>query len=147
MTLNRITLFLHTIAMTLMISASQCNSEPLSDMNKYWVKFRQAIIRGDTREVASLTRFPLRVGGILDSHPVIMHDRKNFPRILTQLLDQRITLLEGGAITEKRLVQHIKDKTEITAKDFNTPSMVTVEVLEFEMVHGKWLLTGAYLEE
>ena len=117
-------------------------------MGEYWIHFRQAIILGEPGKVASMTRFPFRVGGILDSDPVLMHDRKTFPRILARLLMQKIIVVEGGnKMIEKTMLQHVQDKKSISAKDYNSPAMVTVELFDFECINGKWLFAGAYLEE
>ncbi|GFO66421.1 hypothetical protein M1B72_00980 [Geomonas paludis] len=95
-----------------------------------------------------MTRFPFRVGGILDSHPVEIYGRKPFPQILKKLLGQKIVIVEGeDTIVEKTMLQHVKDKQALTSKDYNTPWMVTVEVFEFQCADGKWQFTGAYLEE
>lgn len=124
-----------------------CYGDDSVNMQKYWRSFRQSVISGDTDKIASMTQFPFAVGGILDSHPVVMYDRNAFPQILVKLLNQTIAVMSGDKIIEITVLQHIKDKREITAKDFSTPEMVTIEVLEFKVLNGKWIFTGAYLEE
>lgn len=148
MNLNKVVISLLLVGLcSLLFLFIPCYGDDSARMQKYWKSFRQAVISGDTDKVASLTHFPFAVGGILDSHPVVMYDHNTFSQILVKLLSQRIAVMNGEKVTEKTVLQHIKDKKEITTKDFSTPEMVTIEVLEFKRLNGKWLFTGAYLEE
>lgn len=147
MNLNKVISLLLVGLCSILLVSVPCYGNDSVDMQKYWRSFRQSVIRGDTDKIASMTHFPFAVGGILDSHPVVMYDRKTFPQILVKLLSQKIAVVSGNKIKEKTVLQVIKDKKDIVANDFNTPEMVSIEILEFKILNGKWQFTGAYLEE
>ncbi len=130
----------------ILLWAGSCHADGNGDFDRYWNRFRQAVINGETDTIASMTRLPLWVRGPDDSDPVVYYDRKEFKSILNSLLNQEVSLLIGDRVICKTMLKVIKEKKQITEKDFTTASVVSVELFEFEKVNGKWLFTRGYLE-
>lgn len=126
--------------------AHSSGSDPASDAPAFCRSFREAVLDHDCDRVASMTEFPLEVRGPSDSDPVRRYSRKAFPVIFQQILDQPVSLVSGGMIATKTMLEVIREKQEISAKDVKNGNMLRIQQLQFRRVHGKWLLIRTYLE-
>jgi hypothetical protein len=68
--------------------AAGANETRLEGFQKFWSDFRQAVLAGDKEKVASMTQFPFKTRGLLDTDPVSTHDHGGFLRIFDRLLEQ-----------------------------------------------------------
>jgi len=118
-----------------------------SDPNQYWKAFRQAVVENDIKTVMKLTYFPFKVRGVDDSDPVLRYGRNDFKKIYNKLLNQVVLLPSGGKVVSKTMYQLIKEKRDVTAKDYNTPDCIWIYEFKFHRVKGQWLFTWAYFEE
>jgi hypothetical protein len=127
-------------------SCAQPEGKPTAaeDFQAFWSEFRAAVLANDTGRVASLTQFPFRTRGQLDSDPVTTHDQASFVRNFTKLLDQ-----DPGLAREPDTMRHvIERKTSVTGKDLGLGgASARVANFEFRRVEGRWRFTLAYVGE
>lgn len=110
----------------------------------FWTGFRTAVLAGERDRIASMTEFPFRTRGPLDSDPVRTHDRAGFPRLLDRLLAQD----PGTARETSTMRRLIQDKTAITERDVNSMgNQARVGNFVFRKVGEHWVFTLAYLDE
>ena len=118
-----------------------------SDPHLFWKTFRQAVVDNDINTVMKLTHFPLKVRGVDDSDPVLLYGQNDFKKIYNKLVNQEVLLPSGDKIVSKTMYQLIKEKKDITAKDYNTPDCIWIYEFKFHRLKGQWLFTWAYFEE
>ena len=139
---------LRTVAMILLVLCSVTSyAVDIHEAQTYWSRFRRAVLDHENEKIASMTKFPLWVRGTVDGDPVIYYSRKDFNLILKLLLNQQVVASDGDAAEIKTMLQVIKDKKQLTSRDFRTPNLVRVELFRFDKIKGTWLLTRGYLEE
>lgn len=140
--------FICVLIVTQQLVCCKACARECTGAEEFWRRFRQAVIVGETGEVASMTKFPFRVGGILDSDQVVSYDRVTFPPILSKLLMQKILFVrEDYQIVETTMLRHIQDKKNLAPQDYKSPSLIVVELFTFECRSGRWLFTEAFIEE
>ena len=127
------------------ISANAANS--FVGAKIFWRAFRQAVLDGNTAEIASMTRFPFEVRGVDDSDPVKRFNRQEFPAKFWQVVSQQVIVMTGKEVIEKKMIQVINEKQDLSAVDMATPDFFTVELFTFHLIKGRWLFTRAYLEQ
>ena len=54
----------------------------------FWAEFRQAVLTEDKEKLISMTLFPFKTRGQMDSDPVVKHNKASFFSIFGQLLNQ-----------------------------------------------------------
>ncbi|QXE89241.1 hypothetical protein KP001_12295 [Geomonas subterranea] len=140
--LGRVIIIAYFIAFALVTSA-----EATSDAQLFWNRFRQAVLSGDSASVATMTKLPLWVRGPDDNDPVMYYGGQDLDRVLRRLLNQEVSILQAGKITTRSMREVIKEKTTLSPKDLQVPNSLSVELLYFEKVAGKWFLTRGYLED
>jgi hydroxyethylthiazole kinase-like sugar kinase family protein len=113
----------------------------------FWRTFRQAVLGGNTAEIASMTRFPFEVRGVDDSDPVKRYNQQKFPAIFRQVISQQVVVMTGQEVIEKTMLQVVSEKKDLSAVDMATPDFFTVELFNFHLIKGRWLFTRAYLEQ
>lgn len=141
-------MFLRTVAMILLVLCSVTSyANDNREAQTYWSQFRRAVLDHENETIAGMTKFPLWVRGTVDSDPVLYYSRKDFDHILKRLLTQQVAVSDGDGVELKTMLQVIKDKKHLTARDFQTPNSVRVELFRFDKINGTWLFTRGYLEE
>ena len=131
----------------LLLSIVANAAENYDAANTFWKTFRQAVIGGNTAEIASMTRFPFEVRGVDDRDPMRRYNRQKFPIIFKQVVSQQVVIMTNNEVVEKTMLQVIKEKKDLKATDMATSEFFTVELFHFYRIKGRWLFTRAYLEE
>ena len=140
--------FVGVLLLTLMLPA--CLAQPPArknageDFQGFWSGFRAAALAGDQQKVAAMTQFPFKTRGVMDSDPVVSHDRAGFLKLWDKLLEQ-----DPGLKPEPETMrQFIQRKTQIVAADLGrTGSTARIASFVFQKVNDRWLFTMAYVEE
>jgi hypothetical protein len=117
------------------------SSSELKEFQSFWTEFRAAVKADDKEKIASLTAFPFKTRGTLDSDPVRKHTKASFLKILDKLLDDD----PGLSPKEDKMRSFIERKAEIESKDLNG-DRAQIGNFVFEKAQGKWAFTFAYLD-
>ena len=109
-----------------------------SSFLKFWQTFRQAVIDNDTNKIISLTIFPFKTRGEMDSDPIIKYDRKKFAKVFHAYLYQSSGDIDGTEFDE------IKKTVTPDKKDIYN-EQARIGDLEFKVINRQWRLAFAYL--
>lgn len=110
----------------------------------FWTEFRQAVLASDSGKLASLTRFPFVVRGMLDDDPVKKYQKSDFTHLLPILLQQDPGLSETPDTMENLIRKTVKP----TPKNLEPAgTSARVGVFSFKKLEGKWYFTEAYIEQ
>ena len=135
------------LALLVPISCAQSPTKRSSgeEFQKFWSDFRAAALAKDTEKIVSMTNFPFKTKGILDSDPVAAHDASSFGKLLPKLLQQDV----GKSREPEPMLRFMERKANVTAKDLGQPGANNVRVGQFvfQKVQGRWLFAQAYVEE
>lgn len=142
-------MILRIVIVLLLLSSWTCtgHADEMAEAQDFWNKFRHAALTGEVEKIASMTRFPLWVRGVVDSDPVMYYGRKDFPLIWRRLLDQQVVSSDNDQVEVKTMLQVLREKKWIRPKDLQSPSIMRVELFRFEKVKDRWRMTRCYLEE
>jgi hypothetical protein len=113
------------------------------DFQAFWTEFRQAVMANDKEKLASMTRFPFKTRGTMDSDPVKKHAKEAFLNILDKLLRSD----PGLSAEPETMRQLIERQTTVTSKEAPTKSSARIGDFVFEKAQGKWLFTMAFWDE
>jgi hypothetical protein len=113
------------------------------EFQSFWTEFRQAIMANDKEKVASMTRFPFKTRGTMDSDPVKKRAKESFLNILDKLL-QTDPGLSAEPGTMRQLIER---QATVTSKEVTTQNFARVGDFVFEKAQGKWLFTMAFWDE
>jgi len=113
------------------------------DFQAFWTEFRQAIMASDKEKVASMTRFPFKTRGTMDSDPVKKRAKESFLNILDKLLQSD----PGLSAEPDTMRQLIGRQATVTSKEVTTKSFARVGDFVFEKAQGKWMFTMAFIDE
>ncbi|MBJ6799768.1 hypothetical protein [Geomonas propionica] len=123
------------------------SAEAKSDAQDFWSRFRQAVLSGESDSVAAMTKLPLWVRGPDDSDRVVYYGRQDFKTVLKRLLNQEVSILKGGKVISRTMLEVIKEKKNLSSKDLQVPDSLSVELFYFQKVGGRWVFTRGYLED
>ena len=135
------------LALQMSVSCGQTagdNQSPLDGFRKFWSDFRQAALAGNREKVASMTGFPFRTRGPLDSDPVKTYDRASFLGILDKLLEQDSGLGRQPE-TMRRFIERTATVTDKMLGDGGATARVGA--FSFQRMGGLWRFTSAYVDE
>lgn len=114
-----------------------------ADFQIFWQSFRKAALEDNRNELVRLSNFPFETRGVLDTDPVIKHDRKWFLRNWPKL----IAIDPGLLSTEDSMRQLIERTVEVTRKENPVEGGARVGDFEFKKLRGGWRFVHAYFEE
>jgi hypothetical protein len=112
------------------------------EFQTFWTGFREAVLRGDKAAVESMTQFPFKTRGILDSDPVKTYDQASFDGIYEKLLAQ-----DTGLSPEPETMRHLIERTKAGKGSGDGDEMARVGNFVFQKIADRWCFTQAYMEE
>ncbi|MBK9391139.1 MAG: hypothetical protein IPN68_13460 [Bacteroidetes bacterium] len=117
----------------------------LSDIfQTYWKDFREAVINSDSLKLLTLTNFPLKSHGVMDSDPQILINSKNFYYYFQICLNEET----GMSINFETNLDFIKKIDKITDYKFYTKNREwqRINQMEFQKINNYWRLTLIYFD-
>lgn len=110
------------------------------DFHAFLDRFKSAVKEGKTEDIVGMTRFPFETRGEMDSDPVIRFSKKEFFKLLPELLNQYAGVdLDGTSEQELLLETTDIDQEEIDRRSVRIGSLV------FEKMKTGWKFTFAYV--
>jgi hypothetical protein len=127
----------------LLLPAMASAPPPVKDFLSFWREFRAAVLAPDTTKIDTLTRFPFRTRGPLDSDPVQSHTREQFRPLWPKLLAS-----DPGLKPQPETMRQLIQRTERPGAQDWKPGAPKARIgnFVFEQANGKWLFTFAYTE-
>ena len=111
-----------------------------NDFLSFWKTFRAAVISYDSNTIISLTKFPFKTKGTLDSDPTMQLNKSNFFKTFKKFLNQW-TGFDVSNDTELDFIKkNEKPKKEDIQKDY-----ARVGDMVFMRINGQWNFTSLYL--
>jgi len=118
--------------------------EGQEDLQTFWKRFREAVLRNDTLKLVELTRFPLGSHGRLDSDPQWQIPPEDFPYYF------RISMTEhtGRSREPETNLDHLKRTDELHSDKYVTihGDWCRVTSMDFNRTAGEWKLTRIYFD-
>jgi hypothetical protein len=122
------------------VDSSIHSENHLHDFNIFLGAFKKAVLESDSVALKSMTRFPLKTRGDLDTDPIIEYAEKDFIKIFNDFL-QRPTGTNINNLNESQLELLTKTNYLEPAESHRIGDMV------FEKVDDKWNLVFIYYWE
>jgi hypothetical protein len=114
------------------------------EFRNFWGQFRSSVLAGDKEQVASLTLFPFKTRGMLDSDPTRLHDRRAFIEMFDKLVMQD-TGLKKEPEPMRDLIQRIETPQRQTVH--KQQAMERIGNFVFQRIDHEWRFVMAYLDE
>lgn len=111
--------------------------------NKFWNRFRQAVLKYDTLKVKAMVNFPLKVRGNEDMDPLLNIQSKNFSGIWDVFLKRETTYYNGKMETN---LEHIKRVNSDEHTGQSAENWQRMGDMQFERLNGQWKLVLIYLD-
>jgi len=137
--------FILIIAITLPAAclAQPANTCPNS-AQKFWTKFRQAVLQSNSSELTSMVQFPLEVRGTLDDSKPRKIIKDGFNKILPELLATDPGL-SAEPTTMGKYIQGVETLSVSSCNKHGNQFRVGSWV--FVMKNNKWKFVQAFIEE
>lgn len=122
----------------------QHQREPIAAFQEFWRQFRRAALAGDKEELATLTRFPFRTRGTLDTDSTVAYDRPAFLVVVDRLLEQ-----DSGMRPEPETMRDLINRTDSVTTRFLGDGGPTARIGAFVFERGPdgWRFARAYIDE
>lgn len=110
--------------------------------NKFWKTFRQVVLKGDKRRIASYVHFPFEMRGALDSSGVRRVSRDDFPAKLSLL-----TKADPGMLpTPSTMAELVRSTPELQPRSCSPEgNEFRVGAWQFELMPQGWRFVRAYV--
>lgn len=131
-------------ALPAMPMCSQAGTGPRASqtVDEFWSAFRAAVANKDNSAIASLSEFPFKTRGTLDSAPVVVHDRSSFLKVVDRMLDQ-----DPGLKAEPETMRDLIKRTARIQPSSAGGSSARLGSFVFQTSQGRWRFTMAYIDE
>jgi len=109
-----------------------------SDINKFWMGFREAVLRRDYSSIATFVSFPLETRGPWDWGPIVLVDAGEFESVFSAFLEQ-----DGDTWFETSF-DSIEQTLYLDSYELDTARAGNMHL---ERINGEWKITLIYIEE
>ena len=125
--------------------ANEADMGDTQSQKAFWDAFRAGVRSNNHKQVADLTRFPLKTRGPMDSDPVETYGRAGFLKVYNKLVRQEV-YSNNDAELQSHTMRQIVEAQTLTPK-LDQGEKFSVEQFDFEKLEGKWRFVFAYLED
>jgi hypothetical protein len=135
-------LLLLALPATTTCSQSSTSRPASQTLDEFWSAFRAAVAAKDNTAIASLSEFPFKTRGPLDSAPIVAHDRSSFLRMVDRMLDQ-----DSGLKPEPDRMRELIKRTSSIQRSSPGGSSARLGAFVFQTAQGRWRFAMAYVDE